>query len=190
MDIGSYKYLPLATQILMPKGTRSVLDRFIEFAYEDVVDGDEKTIGDLRVTAMMSPHRAQRWSGMRFILALNYIIQTPDNKVIFYGTDSPYGPHFATFADRYKIDVAILPLDHVAPDFIAGKRYLDIPGALQAFSDLRATKMIPNAYGSFSFSGRRVESILEELRAEMFKRNLKDQVKVLQPGEAMNLEQS
>jgi L-ascorbate metabolism protein UlaG (beta-lactamase superfamily) len=107
--------------------------------------------------------------------------------MILYGTDSPYGKHFAEIKNRFKIDVAILPIGHVAPDFWAGKRYLSVAEAIQAFVDLGADTLIPNAYGAFAWDASSHGRIRDQLNEEIFKQSLRERVRVLKPGETFEL---
>lgn len=186
MDIHSYKYFPQKTRMILPAGTQGIVSRFLAFPMTQLKSDDQTTVEDLRITALASPHRAARLTSLRYGRSLNYLIET-GKQLIFYGTDSPYGKHFAEIGHRFKINLAILPIGHVAPDFWAGKRYMTPTQALQAFVDLGAETLIPNAYGAFAWDSSTPEHTRDSLNEEIFKQSLRGRVKPLKAGETLEL---
>lgn len=187
MDISSYKYFPLATRVFVPKGTRPILGRFIDFTYEELVAGDNRNVGDIRIKAIASSHRALRWSGLRYGLALHYLLTFPDESTLLYATDGADSAHFATIAKENKIDLAVMPVAHVGPGLTAGKRYQTVKTALQGFKNLGARVLVPNAFGSFSFSGKSAEKIIHEIREESVREGIQERVRILSPGTDIDL---
>lgn len=188
LDTKSLGFFKQTAQLVLPLGLGSVIPKVYRFHQTELKDGAELHFGDCYIRAIKARHRGFRKSGLTHKACLNYLIKTPTGN-IFYCSDSAYeGAYFYDIGQEFKIDVAILPIDHVGPDFSAGKRYMTAKQALQAFGDLQASQMVPNCYGAFSFSGHKIDKILAELNQQIAEQDLQSKVKVLQPGEIFCLE--
>lgn len=187
LNLDSLKYFKQVSQIVLPMGVGKVFKNFFQFHFNELKAGAQTTIGDCEIHAIRSLHRGSRGLGFKYKNSLNYIIKMPHHK-LFYCSDTKYeGAYFHKIGKEHKIDLAILPIDHVGPDLISRKRYMTASQALHAFRDLGAAKMIPNCYGAFNFSGRTAKKVLKGLNQEIEKHDLKDKVAVLQPGEEIEL---
>ncbi|HLD43975.1 MAG TPA: hypothetical protein VJC18_00965, partial [bacterium] len=139
------------------------------------------------VTGVKSLHRAYRSNVFVQKPALHYLLHLGD-KTIFYCSDTSYdGSFFFDVGKDQKIDLAILPVDHISPDLVAKKRFMNTRNALQAIQDMGAPKMIPYAFGAFNFASRKADKIVAQLKKDAEQLNLLDRIHVLAPGEEMVL---
>ena len=182
----SFKYFKQTAQVMMPLGLGRILSRFYHFHINELKAGAETTIGDCRIIAVKALHRGFRTPDFGYKNALNYLIKAP-GFTLFYVSDSRHeGDYFYKIGKEHNIDVVCMPLDHVGPDLIAGKRFLSTREALQAFRDLGASRMIPYGYGSFNFNGRSRDKVEKKLFEEMAKAGLSDEICILKPGETLD----
>lgn len=181
LDVPSLRCFKQTTQIFTPLEVASVIPSMFQFHRTEFKDGAEIEVGDIKVKAIKGLHRAFRKSGLRYPLSLNYLFKVA-GKTVFYCSDTRYdGAYFYDLGQEHKIDLAILPIDHVGPDQLATNRYMDLHQALQAFQDLKAAQMLPVCYGAFNFSARSSEAFLENFRTEVNRLQLAERVLILEP---------
>ncbi|MBF0103779.1 MAG: MBL fold metallo-hydrolase [Deltaproteobacteria bacterium] len=187
MNLDALRYFKQTAQIILPMGLGRIISRFHRFPINELKNGAEMGIGSCQIIGLKPLHRGFRNCPLIPQNSLHYIIKLP-TATVFYCSDTKYdGACFFDIGKNYNIDVAILPIDHLNPDFIAGKRYMTPAEAVQAFKDLGAKKMIPNAFGSFNYHGRTFEKISETLSQEMTKQGVTSEVCLLRPGEKIDL---
>ena len=182
-DRTSFKYFPQSISIVVPKGLSSILSKFFHYPIKEVDVGESCQIGDITLTAEKALHRGFRLSGLRHTCALNYVISHENQKVL-YTSDTRYeGSYFYELGKKYHFDAAILPIDHVTPSFLAGKRYLKPAQAAQALLDLNVQTLIPYAYGSFLLGKRDPQKSLKALQEQAKHLEMADRVKILAVGQ-------
>lgn len=188
MDQASLKYFKQRkARLLLAKGLAEHMNRFFSFPLTEVKSEQELTVGPFTITVLASTHMSFRFFKNHSV-ALNFLIKTPD-KTIFYGSDTKYDKNFYTgIGERHKIDLAILPIDFLGTTWLNRGNYLSTREALNAFQDLKATKLLPNAYGAFSWKGQKSSTCLKVLQNEMDNdRSLKEKITILEPGTALSL---
>jgi L-ascorbate metabolism protein UlaG (beta-lactamase superfamily) len=188
MNQASLKYFKQRkARLVLAKGLAGHMNRFFNFPMTEVASGQEFTIGEFAITALASFHTSFRFL-KKYSVALNFLIKTPD-KTIFYGSDAKYDKNFyAGIGENNKIDLAILPIDFLGTAWLNRGNYLSISEALSAFQDLKAAKLLPNAYGAFAWQGQKSSACLKVLQREMDNdRSLKEKVVILEPGASLTL---
>ena len=183
----SFKHFKQTAQMILPLGLGKFVNTYFNFRLTELKAGAQTTLADWKIIAIKSLHKGFRKCLFSRKKSLNYILKSQD-KTIFYCSDTKYdGAYFFDIGKEYNIDLAILPIDHVGPDFLARKRYKSISNALQACQDLGAKKMLPYCFGSFNFSGRKAKSVLKKLKKETELTGIDERVHVLNPGEILSL---
>ena len=80
----------------------------------------------------------------------SWLIESRRKRVYFAG-DTGYGPHLARIGATYgPIDLALLPVAAYGPRSVNREVHLDPEGALRAFVDLRARRMLAIHWGTFA----------------------------------------
>jgi L-ascorbate metabolism protein UlaG (beta-lactamase superfamily) len=126
--------------------------------YDDVVEmpwGREYRFGGVRVTALEVNH----W-GRRGLLPdrrgyTGFLIEGESGSVFFPG-DTAYTPLFREYGERFRIDVALLPIGAYDPPSFR-RVHMNPEDAWQAFVDLRARWLVPIHWGTFVLSYERVD---------------------------------
>jgi L-ascorbate metabolism protein UlaG (beta-lactamase superfamily) len=104
-------------------------------------------------------------------------------RTIFHCGDTAYFDGFKEIGERFKIDVALLPIGAYDPP--SGREvHMNPEEALQAFIDLKARHMVPMHYGTFRLSYEPMEEPPERLRLHAEKNGLADRITFLTEGEA------
>lgn len=183
LNLKSYKYFPQSTPIIVPQGCSRILNRFFHFPIKEIEAGETIAIGDLTITAEKALHQGSRSLGLRYAQAFHYVI-TQENQKILYTSNTRYaGSYFYELGQRYDFTAAIMPIDHILPSFLAGKRYLKPAQTAQALLDLDAKMLIPYAYGSFLCGKRDPQAALKTLEEQAKNLEIADRVKIVAVGQ-------
>jgi len=188
MNQASLKYFKQRkARLLLAKGLAGHMNRFFSFPLTEVESGQEITVGPFTITALAGSHMSFRFFKSHSV-ALNFLIKVADT-TIFYGSDAKYDKNFYIgIGERHKIDLAILPIDFLGMPWLNRGNYLSTREALGAFQDLKATKLLPNAYGAFSWKSQKSSACLKVLQNEMDNdRSLKEKITILEPGTALTI---
>lgn len=183
----SLRYFKQSTQIIMPMGLSKFVGDFFSFRISELKGGAEKQISDCNIKAVKSLNKSSRFPQWNAGNCLNYILRWPDFTVLYVGESSYDGSYFHELGSEHKIDLAILPIDHVGPDAQALNKHMTPTQALQAFLDLNAKKMIPNCFGAFNWSKRDEQKFLEAFKTEVASLQLQEKIFMLSPGENLEL---
>lgn len=121
----------------------------------------------LKITYLPTRHWCRRWlNDLNLRLWGAFMIESED-KTIYFGGDSGYGPHFAQAAKLFpEIDYAILGIGAFAPEWFMKSNHMSPADAWQAFQDLGAAKLVPMHYGTFDLSDEPIgepERLLREI---------------------------
>jgi len=115
----------------------------------------------------------------------SWLIAARRRRVYFAG-DTGYGPHFGRIgAERGPIELAILPVAAYAPRSVNRHVHLDPAGALGAFRDLKARRMLAVHWGTYALGTDDAFAARTDVpRAAAAERLGPDRVWVLDPGDA------
>jgi L-ascorbate metabolism protein UlaG (beta-lactamase superfamily) len=107
-DLGSLRGLPESTVLIVPKGAGGFLHRKLggNREIQEVVAGDEVTVGSLRVRAVPAVHPAGRSPGSRIrAAAVGYLVH--GKRTAWFAGDTDL---FDGMADLGPVDVALVPV--------------------------------------------------------------------------------
>lgn len=109
-----------------------------------------------------------------------YVIEM-DGRTIYHCGDTAFFDGFKEIGQRFKIDVALLPIGAYDPP--SGREvHMNPEEALQAFLDLGAKTMVPMHYGTFRLSYEPPDEPLERLRIQAKKLGIEDKIAVMTEG--------
>ena len=156
---GHHDHLDVATHRRLPKeGTMAVTaerlsDLLNGSGYERVVElsweGAFEHRG-VRVTALEVNHWGTRGLFPDGRGYAGFVVEGPSGTVFFPG-DTAYTPLFREYGERFRIDVALLPIGAYKPDSFR-RVHMNPEDAFQAFRDLRARWLVPIHWGTFVLS--------------------------------------
>ena len=140
--------------VLIPKGSMDYLEsQFI--SRSNIVameEGQEWIQGDLKITAVQARHNGGRFHPLKSrIPALGYII-SDGFLSIYYAGDTGFGGHFSKIANKFRPDIAILPIGAYAPRIPLRYFHLNPEEAVQASLILNVTLTVPCHFGTFRLS--------------------------------------
>lgn len=105
-------------------------------------------------------------------------------ETIYFAGDSGYFRGFELIGQRFRIDVALMPIGAYEPEWFMSQQHVSPEEALQAFEDVKAAKMIPMHYGAFKLADDTPKEALDRLEEERVKRGIvQERVCILAHGE-------
>lgn len=105
-------------------------------------------------------------------------------RTVFHCGDSAWFDGFSEIGERWKIDMALLPIG--AYDAPTGRDvHMNPEEALRAFKALKAGMMIPMHYGSFRLGFEPMEEPPDRLLGHARAQGIEDRIKILSEGETM-----
>lgn len=176
----SLRALPdTATVVVPPRCARAVaalgFDRVVELA-----PGEELRFRDLEITAVAARHPEAGgplgWRG-----ACGYLVAGQGVRTYFAG-DTGYFSGFRAIGQRYRPDVALLPIGGYEPPPLR-EVHMSPRDALYAFEDLGAKLLVPIAYGSFPLGYEPMSEPLRWLRTLCAAQGLGDRLAALGHGQ-------
>ncbi len=188
LDLASLRRIGRRTPVVCPSGAERLLERHGFTEIVPIARGESTTVGPVRVRAVEASHGRDR--------ALSRIAADPLGYVI----DAGGGIYFAGDTDLFAgmerigrdVDVALVPIWGWGPTLGAG--HLTPESAALAARMLAPRVAIPIHWGSFSPIGTRLlwsrmlERPLVRFRAAMAEQAPETEVRVLRPGESLDLE--
>jgi L-ascorbate metabolism protein UlaG (beta-lactamase superfamily) len=112
-----------------------------------------------------------------------YIIEM-GGRTIFHCGDTAFFDGFKEIGERFKIDLALLPIGAYDPP--SGREvHMNPEQALEAFLQLGARRMVPMHYGSFRLSYEPVDEPPARLLAAAKAHGVEDQISVMTEGQPL-----
>lgn len=187
---GHHDHLDLPTHRGLPKeGTVALVaenlgDLVDGVGYERVIEmpwGQEFEHLGVRITAL----RVNHW-GTRGLFPdgrgyTGFLIEGKSGSVFFPG-DTAYTPLFREYGERFRIDIAALPIGAYSPPSFR-RVHMNPEDALRAFLDLRAAYLVPIHWGTFVLSYEPVEEPPRWIRELAHEAGLDDRLALLDHGE-------
>lgn len=146
---------------------------------------EARSLGALRLRFLPAQHDSGRGLfDQKASLWGSWLIEAGRRRVYFAG-DTGYGPHFAAIgAAHRRIDLALLPVAAYRPRIVNRHVHLDPEGALRAFRDLRAVRMLAIHWGTFALGEDAVDAARRDVpRAAAARKLGPDRVWVFEIGE-------
>lgn len=142
-------------------------------------------VGPLDVSLTPCSH----W-GARFLAdshrAFGGFVLAVDGRTIFHCGDSAYFPGFKEIGERYKIDIALLPIG--AYDAPTGREvHMNPEQAVKAFIELGARTLVPMHYGTFPLGFEPMHEPPERLLASAREQGVQDKVLIMTEGKPVVL---
>lgn len=180
LDRKTLKRLASSQPVVVPEG---VSDLVHDLGFSHVFESrhwNSFDVAGARVTLVPCRHWGARLLHDRRRSFGGYVIETPSGTV-YHGGDSAYFDGFQEIGERFKIDIAILPIG--AYDSPSGRDvHMNPEQALSAFEQLGAKYMIPMHYGAYRLSYEPVSEPPERLQREASAKGLVDRVNILREG--------
>ncbi|VVB60931.1 L-ascorbate-6-phosphate lactonase UlaG [uncultured archaeon] len=182
LDKWSMEQFPKGTPVLISKGNGDILrDR----GFTDVRELDiwnETTIKGIKITATPAKHSGARNSATAdYPLALSYVIE--GNRTVYFAGDTGLSNSFEEIGNKYKIDVALLPIGAYKPRWFMKSHHMSPEDALDAMEMLGAKEMVPIHWGSFRMALDSTDEPKEVLLKLIENSSMKEKVHILENGE-------
>lgn len=180
LDIFSLKYFKTTTPIITPRGVSRFVRKFFPGPVTALKMGAFHHQGRITVHGLPLVKQGFRLLPLRYSASLGYLLEG-ENTCIYFAGDTGYGTHFKETGKKFKIDVALLPIQHKrsrGPYSSIGPEQ-----ALQAFQDLGAKTMIPIRWDAFQMGKEKPETYLAKLKSLAQQKGIENQIKILKPGE-------
>jgi L-ascorbate metabolism protein UlaG (beta-lactamase superfamily) len=188
LNYGSLGELPKRGKLLLPAGAGVYTP---EFGFEETREMRPWEVFEedgVRITAVPAQHFSGRYgfdilwnSGKGYT---GYVIQYKGKTVYFAGDTGYRDSLFTQIGQRFRIDVALLPIAPLEPREMMSRVHLDPQRAVQAFGELHAGLMIPIHHRTF-IQGLEpsVLTAQEELEEIITKQNLQDKICIMKIGQ-------
>ena len=159
--------------------------------------GDEIRLGDITIGAASARHVGARYAVDRWRSAANMYLLDAGAETLFFAGDTALTPETGEMVAREitrsgrQLDVALLPIGH-APwwKFNFRRGHLTSDDALTLFERLDAKFFIPYHWGTFRHVTAGAHDAIVRLRARLPMHARGHQVRIIEPGEAFELERT
>ncbi len=95
----------------------------------------------------------------------SFLVKTADERLIYFGGDTSYGPHFEQIEQTFgPLDLVLLPIGAYKPAFMMQRSHVNPHEAAKAANVLRAGHLVPYHYGTFDLSDEPASEPLRQLR--------------------------
>jgi L-ascorbate metabolism protein UlaG (beta-lactamase superfamily) len=174
-----------APEVVVPRGVEDLVES-IGFSRVHRLEWWEQTeVQGLKVT--MTPCR--HW-GARMFRDIHrgyggYVVKGGGQSV-YHSGDTAYFEGFREIGRRLKPEIALLPIGAYFPDSYRSV-HTSPEEAVRAFVEVGAEQMVPMHYGTFRLGREPMDEPLKRLEAEAVRLGIKNQIKVLEEGETMQL---
>jgi L-ascorbate metabolism protein UlaG (beta-lactamase superfamily) len=162
----------------------------------DLAPGESVDVAGISIHAAPATHRGNRYGYDRWRAATNMYLLDAGETIFFAGDTALAGDthHLVerTLWDRQRtLDLALLPIGY-APWWKPGfrKGHLTPEDALTLFERLRARTLVPYHWGTFRHVTATAHDAIRRLRARLEEHHLSAAVRIIEPGEALELESS
>jgi len=156
--------------------------------YRKNLIGEEKIINGVKVTTVFAQHWGGRYGLDGYIWSDNaytgYIIEY-NGMVVYFAGDTGYDSvKFKKLGERYKIDLALIPIGPCADCKQCGTKNHVFPvDAVYLFKDINAKWMVPIHYGTMQFAQADPKEPVYVLNKIIDEKNLGNRINVLRIGE-------
>ncbi len=166
--------------VIVPSGVQDLVLNLGFAAVHTLTTWSSVIFGPLTVT--LAP--ARHW-GARFFNDVQrgyggYVMQAA-GRTVYHAGDSAAFPGFAEVGEKYRPEIALLPVGAYCPDNFRSV-HTSPEDALQAFRDLGSQVMIPMHYGTFRLSLEPMEEPPQRLMAAAERSGCADRMLLLEEG--------
>jgi len=142
-------------------------------------------LGPLKISLTPCHHWGARFLADRHRGFGGFVIGS-GGRTIFHCGDSAYFPGFKEIGERYKIEIALLPIGAYDPP-LAREVHMNPEEAVRAFTELDAKTLVPMHYGTFRLGYEPLEEPLERLLACARTHDIEEKVLVMTEGKPVVL---
>ena len=159
--------------------------------------GDDVQLGGIRITAAAARHVGARYAVDRWRSDANMYLLDSVAESLFFAGDTALTPETGHLVEKHiigagrQLDVALLPIGH-APwwKFNFRRGHLTSDDALSLFERLDAKVLIPYHWGTFRHVTAGAHDAIVRLREKLPQHSRGHQVRIIEPGEAFELEKA
>ncbi|HEY0969728.1 MAG TPA: MBL fold metallo-hydrolase [Gemmatimonadales bacterium] len=196
LSFQSLDRLPRDVPLYAPPAVARWLDRSGYRNAVPLAPGEEAAVHGITVRAAAARHVGSRYGFDRWRGAANmYLLETAERTIFFAGDTALTPDTHRLVADRLhtgdrRLDVAMLPIGH-APWWKPGFRrgHLTSADALTLFERLDARYFVPYHWGTFNHVTSTAQDAIIRLRALLAAHRRAADVRILEPGEALEVEE-
>jgi L-ascorbate metabolism protein UlaG (beta-lactamase superfamily) len=193
LDLASLRRVVRATRRLTGRAPEVVVPRGVEDLVESLGFSqvhrlewwEQIDVLGLKVTMTPCKHWGARMFRDVYRGYGGYVVEGGGQSV-YHSGDTAYFEGFREIGRRLKPEVALLPIGAYFPDSYRSV-HTSPEEAVRGFVDLGADSMVPMHYGTFPLGREPMDEPLKRLEAEAARLGIKEQIKVLEEGETMNL---
>jgi L-ascorbate metabolism protein UlaG (beta-lactamase superfamily) len=187
LDLDSLKRLPKAANLIVPPGSKDLLDNS---GFSQIVEmkwGETFSADGLQVEAFRPMHWGRRGPFDDEDRGYNSYLLTKNGKTILFAGDTGYSKIFGERGRGRDIVITFFPISAYKPDWFQ-QNHATPEDALKMFLESGAKFMIPIHWGTFILSHEPLEEPLERLKAEARRLGIEDRVIILKHGESLTLD--
>ena len=190
LDKRSLCKLPPEAPVVICPGLRGIVERSCKRTAIGVGWWETANVDGVRVTGVPAYHFSARppfhWSDdyQGFVVEME---EKGEKRTFYHAGDCGMSGYFKQIGDRFKIDIAFLPIGAYDPPSFR-KHHLAPEDALDALEMLGARMMVPIHWGTFNLSWEPFDEPPRRLLDFSRKRGLENRVRLLQPGESTVIE--
>ncbi|MGH9392303.1 MAG: MBL fold metallo-hydrolase [Vicinamibacteria bacterium] len=182
-DLPTLRKLPKTATIVTPQNLGDLVGDLGFAEHVELMTWSSWVSDGARVTAVPARHFGQRYYTDRHRGYCGYVVEYLGRSFYFSG-DTAYFQGFARIGERFRIDVACLPIGAYIPRFIMQPVHTNPREAVQAFIDMRASYMVPIHWGTFKLSLEPMSQPRRWLERIAKRRGLAERVSIIPHGES------
>ncbi len=195
LSFDSLDRLPATTPVYAPPVVAEWLNRLGYAHASPLIPGDSLTVGGVTVRAAVATHRGNRYGFDRWRADTSMYLLTSASESCFFAGDTALtdDTHLLVKESLWDVgrslDLALLPIGYAPWWKKSGfrKGHLTHDDALVLFERLRAHVLIPYHWGTFRHLTATAYDAINRLRAVLETHHLADSVRILEPGESLEL---
>lgn len=176
MDLASLKKLNqrFSPRMLVPLGDKALLnsegiEKVSEMDWWDAASANSET----SITFTPIRHFSSRGLFDRNKTLWGSYMIASHGRLIFFGGDSGYSPHFKEIRDRFgPADIALLPIGAYEPRWFMKAFHMNPAEAVQAHADLESRQSIGIHFGTFQLTEEEIDAPVRELGTALVQANL------------------
>ena len=188
LNYGSLSILPKSAAVLMPTGSAEYVPEFGFSDYHEMNPWTTFEADGVRITAVPVKHFSGRYgfdgAWLNHNTYTGYVVEYK-GKTVFFPGDTGYDPEkFKTIGEKFRINVALIPIAPIEPHEFMKHVHADPEEALHIFDDVHAKIMIPIHHRTFVQGLDSTLTFAEnQLRLLASERKLGDRMLILKVGE-------
>jgi L-ascorbate metabolism protein UlaG (beta-lactamase superfamily) len=193
LSFDSLDRLPRAIPLFAPPVIANWLRRLGYDHAVDLAPGESAHIRDVSIRAASATHRGNRYGYDRWRSSANMYLLDAGQTVFFAGDtalvdDTHHLVERTLWSTNRELDLALLPIGY-APWWKPGfrKGHLTHDDALTLFERLRARTLVPYHWGTFRHVTSTAHDAIRRLRERLESHHLSAGVRIIEPGESLEL---